>query len=134
MAGHDLELDGPHFVPLELELLVCVEEGYFQSDVERAVLEALGSGRLPDGRRAAFHPDEFTFGQPVRLSAIYAAAQNVAGVAYVEVRTLQRLGVPSGAALDDGVLTVGRLEIVRLDNDPSFPERGVVRLTMGGGR
>jgi hypothetical protein len=134
MAGHDLEFDGPHFVPLELELLVCVEEGYFQSDVERAVLEALGSGRLPDGRRAAFHPDEFTFGQPVRLSAIYAAAQAVAGVAYVEVRTLQRLGVPSAAALDDGVLTVGRLEIPRLDNDPSFPERGVIRLTTGGGR
>jgi Baseplate J-like protein len=134
MAGHDLEIDGPQFVALELEMLVCVEESFFNSDVERALLEALGSGRLPDGRRAAFHPDEFTFGQPVRLSAIYAAAQAVAGVAYVEITTLQRLGVPSRAALEDGLLRVGRLEIARLDNDPSFPERGVLRLTMAGGR
>src|SRR5207237_788573 len=46
----------------------------------------------------------------------------------------QRLGVPSPAALEAGVLPVGRLEIVRLDSDPSFPERGVLRLTLKGGR
>jgi len=37
-------------------------------------------------------------------------------------------------ALDDGFLKVGRLEIARLDNDPNFAERGVLRLTMEGGR
>jgi hypothetical protein len=28
---------------------------------------------------------------------------------------------------------MGRLEIARLDDDPSFPERGVLDLTFGGG-
>jgi len=29
---------------------------------------------------------------------------------------------------------MGRLEIARLDDDPSFPEHGVLELTMGGGK
>ena len=29
---------------------------------------------------------------------------------------------------------MGRLEIARLDNDPNFPERGVLALTVGGGK
>jgi hypothetical protein len=70
----------------------------------------------------------------VRLSVIYAAVSKLAGVAFAEVRTLQRLGVPSRKALDDGKLAIGRLEIARLAADPSFPERGVLRLTLEGGR
>ena len=134
MAGHDLEIDGPRFVPLELELLVCVKPGYFRSDVEVALLEALGSRAQADGTRGAFHPDNFTFGQPVFLSPLLAAAQALPGVDWAEVTTLHHLGVPGGTAIADGVLGVGRLEIARLDNDPSFPERGVLRLRLKGGR
>jgi hypothetical protein len=36
--------------------------------------------------------------------------------------------------LDSGVLTMGRLEIARLDDDPSFPERGSLLVTTGGGK
>ena len=57
MAGHDLEIDGPRFVALELELDVCVEPGYFRSDVAAALLERFAP--------AYFDPDNFTFGQPV---------------------------------------------------------------------
>lgn len=134
MAGHDLEIDGPRFVALELELDVCVEEGYFRSDVAAALLEALGSRTLPDGRRGYFHPDSFTFGQPVFLSPVVAAAASAPGVRDVQVVTFQRLGVAGRRPLDEGTLPIGRLEIARLDNDPSFPERGVLLLTMRGGR
>lgn len=134
MAGHDLEIDGPRFVPLELELLVCVKPGYFRSDVEVALLEVLGSSARADGTRGAFHPDNFSFGQPVFVSPLLAAAQAVPGVEWVEVTTLQRLGLSGGTAIADGVLRMGRLEIARLDNDPSFPERGVLRLRLKGGR
>jgi predicted phage baseplate assembly protein len=134
MAGHDLEIERPRFVDLEVELFVCVEPGYFRSHVEAALREVLSNRTTPDGQRGAFHPDNFTFGQPVYLSRLYAAAQAVPGVAYVEAVTFQRLGVPSPAALEAGVLPVGRLEIARLDSDPSFPERGVLRLTLKGGR
>lgn len=134
MAGHDLEVDGPRFVPLEIELHLCVAADHFRSDVEREVLDALGSRDLPDGRRGLFHPDNFTFGQPVYLSAVYAAAHQVAGVESVEVRTFQRLGVPDNTALEGGRLDVGRLEIARLDNDRNFAEHGVLTLSLGGGK
>ncbi len=134
MAGHDLEIDEPRFVHLEIELFVCVLPDYYRSDVTAALREVFSNQALPDGRRGFFHPDNFTFAQPVYLSRIYAAAQAVPGVRFVEVRTFQRLGIDSRAGLDEGLLPMGRLEIARLDNDPSFRERGVLHLTTKGGR
>ena len=126
MAGQDLEIDGPQYVALELEMMVCVASDYFRSDVLAALQDVFSSGTRADGSLGFFNPDKFTFGQGVYLSQLYAAAQEVAGVRYVEINTFQRLGTPSTAALDEGVLTIGRLEIARLDNDPNFPERGVL--------
>jgi hypothetical protein len=134
MAGHDLEIDGPHFVALEVEMLVCVAPNYFRGDVLAELRAVFGSGTSTDGKRGFFHPDNFSFGQGVYLSQLYAAAQRVAGVRHVEILTLQRSSRPSQAALDEGVLTMGRLEIARLDNDPNFPDRGVLKFTMRGGR
>ncbi len=79
MAGYDLEVDAPHFVPLDVSLHICVKPGYFRSAVIAAVREALSSVLLPDGRLGAFHPDNFTFGQPVYASRVVAAAQSVEG-------------------------------------------------------
>lgn len=136
-AGHDLEVDTPRFVPLELDLFVCVETGFFASDVRRALLEAFGRDDLMDGSRGFFHPDLWTFGQPLYLSRLLATAAAVPGVASAEVRHggFRRRGrdeVPKER--NDGVLPMGRLEIARLDNDPNFPEHGVLNLELGGGR
>jgi hypothetical protein len=121
-------------VPLEVELFVCVEPGYFRGDVRAALRDVLSNRTLPDGRRGLFHPDGFTFGQPVYLSRIYAAAQAVEGVASVEVLEFRRRGTESGRALEEGRLPVGRFEIARLDNDPNFPENGVLHLVLEGGK
>ncbi|MEI2579934.1 putative baseplate assembly protein [Scytonema sp. PRP1] len=134
MAGYDLEVDAPCFVSLEIDMTVCVQRDYFRSDVKATLLQVFSNQVLPDGRRGVFHPDNFTFNQPVYLSTLYAAAQAVPGVASVEVTKFQRQGVNSKAALEKGYLELGRLEIARLDNDPNFPENGVLRLTMEGGK
>ncbi|MET0646938.1 MAG: putative baseplate assembly protein [Pyrinomonadaceae bacterium] len=135
LAGHDVEINGPSFVPLEVELYVCILPGYFRSDVRAALLEVLGNRALADGRRGLFHPDKFTFGQSVYLSHVHAAAQGVEGVRFVAVRKLTRFGSGRAfAGLEDGRLSIGRLEIARLDNNPNFPEHGVLRLTLEGGR
>ncbi|MFT3769519.1 MAG: putative baseplate assembly protein [Minicystis sp.] len=134
MAGQDIEIDGPELVALELDLHICVAPDHFRSDVKAALLEVFGSRDLATGGRGFFHPDNFTFAQPVYLSRIYAAAQSVPGVRAVRVTKLQRLGVDDRTALDRGELTLRRLEIAQLENDPSFPERGVLRLSMEGGR
>jgi len=131
MAGQDLEVDGPRDVPLEIVLGVCVKSGYFFSDVAQALLELFGNRVLPDGRLGVFHPDNFSFGQPVYLSSLIAAAQAVTGVESVNVKKFQRQGIDSNEALLTGKLTLGRLEIARLDNDRNFPERGVFILERG---
>jgi Baseplate J-like protein len=134
MAGHDLEVDEPRYAALEIDMHICVAADHFRSDVERELFEVFSNRNLPDGRRGLFHPDNFTFGQPVYLSAIYAAAHQVAGVESIEVRTFQRLGVPDSTALESGRLDIDRLEITRLDNDRNFAERGQLTISLGGGK
>jgi len=129
-----MEIDGPHYVSLELELAVCVLPDYFRRDVERVLLDVLGSSSLADGSRGLFHPDHFSFADPVYLSRVYAAAQAVTGVAHVDVTAFGRQGGDLTTALAMGVLEFDRLEIARLANDPSRPESGVLRLTLAGGR
>jgi len=140
MAGHDLEIDAPRFVPLDLKLHVCVAAGHFRSQVKSALLDRLGRNVLPGPgnqgktRRGFFHPDEWTFGQPVWLSRVYAAAAEVEGIDSVEVERFQRQGRAAERELEDGVLRPARLEIVRLDNDPNFRENGRLELELRGGR
>jgi hypothetical protein len=134
MAGHDLAVDGPRFVSLEIALHVCVKPDYFRSQVRLALLEVFSNRLLPDGRLGVFHPDNFTFGQPVYLSRLYAVAQGVPGVASVQAELFQRQGLGETSALDTGCLELHRLEIARCDNDRNFPEHGVFQLSLGGGR
>ena len=131
MAGQDLEVDGPLYVSLEIVLGVCVKPGYFFSDVQRELLDVFSNRVLPDGRVGVFHPDNFSFGQTVYLSPLITTAQSVTGVESVNVKKFQRQGIDSNQALLAGKLTLGRLEIARLDNDRNFPERGVFTLERG---
>ncbi len=140
LAGHDLEIDGPRFVPLEIVLTVCVAPGYFRDQVKEALLEVFSNRDLPDGRRGFFHPDRFTFGQPVHLSPIVAAAMDVPGVQWVDAEEtpakpnrFRRWGEPSHGEAAQGRIPMGRLEIARLDNDPSRPENGKIDFVMVGG-
>jgi len=134
MAGYDLEVNGPTPVPLLLALDVCAKPDYFRGQVLGALLERFSSRLLPDGRRGFFHPDNWTFGQPVYLSRIYAAAAEVEGVASVTVKSFQRWGQPAGTEIRDGVLPIARLEIAELANDPNFQENGQLQVSMGGGK
>ncbi|RIH82437.1 putative baseplate assembly protein [Calidithermus terrae] len=132
MAGYDLEIGGPRFVPVDLALEVCVAAGQFRSGVEAALEEAFSTRELPGGP-AFFHPDRFSFGDPLYLSQVYRQALAVPGVASAEVRRFQRFGKTPARELEEGVLSTGRLEVIRLDNDPSRPEFGRLELAMKGG-
>ena len=134
MAGVDVGVASPVPVPLEIELAVCARADRFNTDVERDVLEALSSRVLPDGRRGLFHPDNFTFGTPVYLSRVYAAVLGVPGVETVRATRFRRYGTSSRVERDTDVLRVGDLEIAQLANDPDVPERGVLTVTVAGGR
>ncbi len=133
IVGYDLEISAPVFVPLDIRLRICVRPGYFRSDVKQELLRVFGSGMIEGGRRGFFHPDNFTFGQSLHLSRIYRAALDVPGVDTVDVVRFQRWGVSADGEIAAGALVPGQLEVVRLDNDPSFPENGKIEFEMGGG-
>jgi hypothetical protein len=140
LAGHDLEIDAPRFVPLDIALTICVAPGFYRSIVKQALLERFSSVDLPSGQRGFFHPDNFTFGQPVYLSQIIAAAMALPGVYWVDAddsapkpNRFQRWGQPARGEVAAGRISMGRLEIARLDNDLNRAENGRIDFVMQGG-
>ncbi|MFY9570871.1 MAG: putative baseplate assembly protein, partial [Blastocatellia bacterium] len=98
-------------------------------------LSDLFSNRLlADGRRGLFHPDNLSFGEGIYMSKLVAAAQAVTGVESVRVTRLQRLFETPNHEIEFGLLTLGPLEVARLDNDPNFPENGRLEINVRGGR
>ncbi|MGC2403623.1 MAG: putative baseplate assembly protein [Acidobacteriaceae bacterium] len=134
LAGQDLQLDSPDYVSLQITLQVCVDPDYFQLDVQKAVMQVLGSQMLPDGQTGYFYADNFTFGQPVYLSPIYTAALAVPGVMSVNATVFQPQGVNTTQYLSIGEIPLGSLQIARLANDPSYPDHGQLTLCMQGGK
>jgi Baseplate J-like protein len=134
LAGQDIELEPPQYVSLQIDLTVCVDPAYFRSDVERALGDVLGSRMLPDGTKGLFYPDNFTFGQTVYLSPVYAAARRIAGVTSVLATVFQPQGPPTTQYLSGGEIPLGPFQIARLDNDRSLPDHGKLTLRMQGGK
>jgi len=133
LAGYDLEFNGPVYVPLEIALMVCVKRGYFRSNVQQSLLKAFSSFDLPNGQRGFFHPDNFTFGQPFYLAQIYKAAMAIDGVASVKILKFKRWGKADAGEKSAGELMPGPFEVLRLDNDPNFPENGKIEFNMQAG-
>jgi len=124
LAGYDLEIRAARYVPLDVELQLCVTYGYFAGDVSHAA--ALALQRL-------FDPAGLSFGQPVYLSRLYATVEGIDGVELATVTAFHRWGRDPGGELEAGVMSIGPWEIARLDNDPSNIEMGALTITAGGG-
>jgi hypothetical protein len=140
LAGYDLEIASPLFVPLDILFTICVAPGYFRAAVKSALLEVFSNRALAAGGRGFFHPDNFTFGQSVFLSQMVAAAMAVPGVRWVDTSDLppkpnrfKRFGRPSDGEAAAGRISMEPNEIARLDNDPSDPENGRIQFIMEGG-
>jgi hypothetical protein len=134
LTGYELEIQGPSYVPLEISLRVCIDPNYFQSEVRRMLVDSFSNRDLPDGSRGFFHPDNYTFGQPVYLSQIYAAAMKVDGVSCVTVDIFQRWGKSPNNELETGFVKIGPFEIARVDTDPNYLENGIITFEVEGGR
>lgn len=133
LAGFDVAVRAAKLVPLDVELSVCALPGEIRGQVGqrvRAALTPVGS----DGGYGFFHPDRFTFGTPLYLSALIAAVMAVPGVQSVTPIVFQRFARLSQGELGLGLIKPDATEVLELRDDPSFPERGRLRITMGGGR
>jgi predicted phage baseplate assembly protein len=132
--GHDLVVVPPTYVPIDLCIIVQVIPGHSRAHVERALRDAFSNRVLSDGSKGFFHPDNLTFGQNLEVGRVMAAAQAVSGVQSVQVKTLERMFPDPGQQLANGILTIGPMEVPRLDNTPSQPENGRLVITLRGGR
>jgi len=137
LSGYDIQISGPVYVPVDLALQVSVATGSSQSDVEQALLQVFSSGTLLNGSLGFFHPDNFTFGDNLFASKIYAAAMTVPGVQSVTIARLARSRAAqpeqkTSLNLAQGFLQTGADEVIRLDNDRNFPENGTLAVTASG--
>jgi hypothetical protein len=138
--GYDLFVSPAKYVPLKVSLTICVLPNYLRGHVEAAVLNALSNRVLPDGTRGFFHPDNLSFGDGVYVSRLLATVQAIPGVQNAMVTELERFEIsdPASASGEElplnSALLLGPFEIAQLDNDPNFPENGVLVLDVRGGR
>jgi hypothetical protein len=140
--GDDLLVRPATYVPIKLAMTVCVLPNYQRGHVEAAVLDALSDRALPDGTLGFFHPDNLTFGSDIYVSRLLATVQAIPGAQNCMVTELERLesgdfGTNAASSDElpiDSALRLGPFEIAQLDNDPSFPENGLLVLDVRGGR
>ena len=133
--GHDVAVSGACYVPLLIELHVCVLPDFLVAHVAAELRDRFGAGLRRDGTPGFFHPDRLRLGASVFVSALLAEAQAITGVAHVEVRTLARMddGM-QGDVPADGVLHLAARAIAQVDNDPDHPDHGSIAFKSGGGR
>lgn len=132
-AGRDVIVKDPKFRVLDLAITICVEAFAYPGQVVQLVTEALLGRRGARATKGFFHPDNFTFGTPLRRSALEAVIQSVPGVrAVTSIRVRQR-GQSGFSNLNQLMLEVAPDEIIRLENDPTHPERGSLRILTTGG-
>jgi hypothetical protein len=134
LAGYESYAPLPRYVSIDLRIEVCVDPLWLPGDVERGVLDRLGSAQRPDGSTGFFFADRFTFGTPLYRSRLEAAIQSVPGVNGVLRVTFRRRGSLAVFTSLPRILRVGTGEILRIDNDPDWPERGIIRVIPEGGR
>lgn len=125
MAGYESYVLAPKYVGLDVVIRVCALANAFRGDVEAAVLANL---------RAFFAVDNFTFGTSLRRAALEAAIQRAPGVEGVLSILYRRRGVvPDYVEMGDEV-DVAPDEVLRVDDDPSRPERGTYNVHVEGGK
>ncbi len=123
MAGFELVLSEPHYVPLDIEITVTTQPGVREETLYRTFF-----GRREREAGGLFSPDDFSFGRSLFLSRVTARIMSIPGVADVRVDRFQRWGQPAAGELENGEIPIGPLEILRIDNNPAAPQLGSLRV------
>lgn len=132
LIGDDLEIRPPRFVPLKIEVSLCIHPDFWPEDVRAFLEQAFSDGFTPDGRMAFFHPDRWTFGQALRASQLLGWIQSITGVDHVTEMSMKRWNEVTPGPRD--IIEVGINEIIQVKNDPDHLEKGFIFFDINGGR
>jgi hypothetical protein len=134
LAGYESYVLAPQYVSLDLIITVAASSAHYSSDVAGAVLAALQPGSTSSGGVGFFDHSRWSFGQPLDPGALVAAVQRANGVAGVAGVEYRERGVQPAWAQLAGPIIVPADRILRVDNDPSRPEAGSLRVIVEGGK
>jgi hypothetical protein len=126
LAARDARSADPDYLDIDLEVEICVSRDAGTGEVVPRVIKALAAPGF-------FAPDNFTFGQPLRRSAIESVVQGVPGVSGVEEVRLRVRRRTGWRIFDQPELAVEAWQIIRLQNDPHYPGRGSLTVRAHGG-
>lgn len=132
LIGEDLEIRPPRFVPLEIHVALCVDPNYWIEDVRFVLVLEFSASWTPDGRMGFFHPDLWTFGQPIHASQIVGRALSVEGVEHIISISIKRWNDASTAS--DYFGNLRHNEIIQVLSDPDQMELGFIEFDIKGGR
>ena len=129
LAGSESSVRIARYLWLDLHVVVRAKPGRHRSDVEAAVLDALTPRPRADGTTGFFGRDKWPFGRPLEASALVAAVQACAGVTSVtRIEYRHRAAAARWHPLP-GTIRVRSGQILRIDNDPNRPDRGLLSVT-----
>jgi hypothetical protein len=131
-TGRDVIVRDPKTIAVDLRVVICLEPHAHASHILAQLSEVMfgpGTNRRVKG---FFHPDHFTFGTPLRRSALEATIQRVPGVLSVRSVAIRRRGLGPFRAMRE-VVKFGSDQILRLENDPARPEGGTLTFRVRGG-
>ncbi len=129
MAAQEVFLLDAEPVSINISLSVRIQENYYQSEVHHAVLETLGSGL-----GGFFEPGRLQFGEDLYTSDIIEAVMALDGVKVVCLNRFKRVGKRYPNQADAGPIQLNGLEVAVCDNNPQNVGRGILRITLHGGR
>lgn len=132
LLGEDLEIRPPEFVPLDITVWLCIHSDYWTQDIKALLEEEFSDGYTRDGRLGFFHPDRWTFGQPLRASEILGRAQSVRGVDHVIKARMKRWHQVGDGDVE--IINVRPNEIIQVKNNPDHMEKGFIKFEIEGGR
>ncbi len=134
LAGYESYVLPPRYASVDLKITLCAEPDAFAADVEAAVLSELRPGPLSNGSRGFFDHERWSFGEPLEASALLAAVQQANGVQGVTAVCYRERGVQPGWSPLPQTVAIAADRILRVDDDPSLPERGSLRVIVEGGK
>lgn len=147
LIGDDIEIRPARYVPLDIELHLCVHPDYWPEDIDAVLQVEFSDGYTSDGRPGFFHPDLWTFGQSLYVSQITGRALSVTGVERLLEIKIRRLSPNAGASLNTVIIKpedlpfthqdkveVDQFEIIQVENDPGRLATGRIEFDIVGGR
>jgi len=147
LIGEDLEVRAAHYVGLEIKMALCVSPEFWPEDIEGTLQAEFSDSYTPDRRMGFFHPDCWTFGQPLYASQLMGRALAIQGVERVLRISMRRWYAGTGSESPPVIVDADRLygkeiskmdvkpnEIIQVSNDPSRMEQGLISFDMMGGR